>query len=892
MNVAETRVFTGRPIRRKLASAVGATLEALEGRTLLSTVVVNAVSDSATGAGVVTLSDAVAMANASASATTITFDPTVFAALQTIVAPSGGFSSGQAGLDLDNTAAEIILIGPAAGVIIDNANFASNVCTVLPNVTASLSNMTLEGAGANYCGVRVDAQGTVSLTDVALSGNNAGAGGGAIGGGITNDGTATLADCTISGNASERGGGLYNVGAATLTDVTISGNSAYNADGGVQNTGSITLTGCTITGNNAAGSGGGISTSGTMSMTDCTVSDNSANIDPQIPGGGGGGGIYSTGHTTLTDSTVSGNTASGVATPQDLDNDYDGTAAGGGIYNFGAMTVTDSTVSGNVASGVGGISAFARGGGIDNDGTRAAADLTMINSTVSGNTAVDQGSEIAAVGGGVDNSSYGNFAATATLSNVTVSGNSSSGNGGGIANSPNAVSFTLGNSIVAGNTASGDVDADGGFASQGFNLIGEVGASTGWIAQDLTGTTAAPVSAELAPLADYGGLTLTQAPLAGSPAIDAGSNALIPAGVNTDQRGLARIFNGAVDIGADEYAVTTPAASTTTLTSLSPNPAGVDTTIAISGAVASSSGAGAAPTGSVTIYNGSASMGSATVQSNGTFTFSTHSLPPGTNLITASYNGDSAYAASTSSPISETVIASSVVPTFGKLVLPASVIAGVKFVGRLPVTITNHGSALNGSFTINLYADMTGGLDGNQSLLATVKQEVSLKTGKAKSFNFTLRSFPSSLPAGTYYLLAEAVDPTGAAYTTAATQSVQVAAPLISLAASVGSVTPANISAGKSGSILVTVMNDGNEDLTGMLDLTLSPSADGTTPLATALAAHRATTTIKAGQTRTFTLHLKIPHGVLGAGSYFPYLSVSLEGVLKTVIGATAFTIG
>ena len=45
----------------------------------------------------------------------------------------------------------------------------------------------------------------------------------------------------------------------------------------------------------------------------------------------------------------------------------------------------------------------------------------------------------------------------------------------------------------------------------------------------------------------------TMALLPGSPAIDAGSNALIPSGLTTDQRGLPRIMNGTVDIGAFEY---------------------------------------------------------------------------------------------------------------------------------------------------------------------------------------------------------------------------------------------------------------------------------------------------------------------------------------------------
>ena len=54
--------------------------------------------------------------------------------------------------------------------------------------------------------------------------------------------------------------------------------------------------------------------------------------------------------------------------------------------------------------------------------------------------------------------------------------------------------------------------------------------------------------AGLGPLADNGGPTLTHALLAGSPAIDAGDNAVCPA---TDQRGVAR--DAACDAGSFEY---------------------------------------------------------------------------------------------------------------------------------------------------------------------------------------------------------------------------------------------------------------------------------------------------------------------------------------------------
>ncbi|HEX4960304.1 MAG TPA: IPTL-CTERM sorting domain-containing protein, partial [Thermoanaerobaculia bacterium] len=55
----------------------------------------------------------------------------------------------------------------------------------------------------------------------------------------------------------------------------------------------------------------------------------------------------------------------------------------------------------------------------------------------------------------------------------------------------------------------------------------------------------------LGPLAGNGGPTLTQRPLPGSPAIDAGDPA-IPSPPATDQLGFARIFGPAVDLGSVE----------------------------------------------------------------------------------------------------------------------------------------------------------------------------------------------------------------------------------------------------------------------------------------------------------------------------------------------------
>ena len=88
------------------------------------------------------------------------------------------------------------------------------------------------------------------------------------------------------------------------------------------------------------------------------------------------------------------------------------------------------------------------------------------------------------------------------------------------------------------------------FSSLGYNLIGIAGANVDFTQEftatgDMTGNTD-PV---LAPLADYGGPTLTHLPMPGSLAIDAGN---CSSGPLTDQRGIARPQNDNCDIGSVE----------------------------------------------------------------------------------------------------------------------------------------------------------------------------------------------------------------------------------------------------------------------------------------------------------------------------------------------------
>ena len=333
---------------------------------------------------------------------------------------------------------------------------------------------------------------------------------------------AVLANLSIEGgsvsnssvfDSSAFGGGIYNAGALTVSNANVAGNSVYSKFFDVY--------------------GGGIYNSGTLSVTNSTFSGNSATDSMDY--GYGGGAIYNAGALSVSSSTFSANSATGTE------------AYGGAINNAGTLAVAGSTFSDNTANGYIGDS---YGGALYNS-----SSATVNNSTFAGNSAqaLDYG-----YGGAVDNGG------TLTVCDATFSGNSASARGGfGFGGAfLNAATLTLTNSIVAGNSVSGVYgtaysDIDGAVAdTSANNLIGDgtglSGISNADANDNQVGTDSSPIDPLLGPLANNGGPTETMALLPGSPAIDTGSNALIPSGVTTDQRGLARIVNGTVDMGAFE----------------------------------------------------------------------------------------------------------------------------------------------------------------------------------------------------------------------------------------------------------------------------------------------------------------------------------------------------
>jgi hypothetical protein len=228
--------------------------------------------------------------------------------------------------------------------------------------------------------------------------------------------------------------------------------------------------------------------SGTTNLNDMTITGGSS------ASYGGGVLLAGSGTLNLTDSTVSGNTAY-----------YEG--GGLALVSTGSATITNSTIADNSYS-----DPLGDGGGIF-----VGNNALIENSTIADNTGADS-----AGGGGIE-VSYSNptFGGNATLVNSIVAGNTNTAGGSDVVNF-STVNAT--NSLIQ-NLAPGTIN--------GTNVNNIV----------LT-------DPQLGPLQNNGGNTDTMAITTSSPAFAAGDPSLVPSGVTTDQRGLSRVVNGQLDMGA------------------------------------------------------------------------------------------------------------------------------------------------------------------------------------------------------------------------------------------------------------------------------------------------------------------------------------------------------
>jgi CSLREA domain-containing protein len=328
--------------------------------------------------------------------------------------------------------------------------------------------------------------------------------------------TMYISGGTVRENTATSGGGIANYTTMELEDTEVIDNIARDNAGGLGNAGNLSIDNSIIRGNQAQQqSAGGILNAGSMTISASTIAENLAHTN----GGGiqNGGGEIS-GSLTIIDSTIRGNNAGNTGDDSN----------GGGIFS----TVTGSYIS-LQNSAIIANTAGSSGGGIS---TNNPTDL--INVTLSDNIA-------GIAGGGVQINASGVLSGT----NLTISHNTITSEGGGGAALFNNGATYLSNSIVASNMSGSTCGGQNAITSQGHNLASDAACA-------FTDTNDLPSTDPLlGALQDNGGLTLTRALSSGSPAIDAGNNAVCPA---SDQRGVARPTDGdgdgtaACDMGAYE----------------------------------------------------------------------------------------------------------------------------------------------------------------------------------------------------------------------------------------------------------------------------------------------------------------------------------------------------
>jgi subtilisin-like proprotein convertase family protein len=302
---------------------------------------------------------------------------------------------------------------------------------------------------------------------------------------------------------------------------TVGGNSdnSYTVVNGSGTDATAVIDGFTITGGNSNNNdfaslptytGGGMyNSNGSPTVTNCSFSGNSADY---------GGGMFNDNSSPMvTNCSFSFNLAN---------------VDGGGMFNYNnsSPTVTNCSFSGNIA--------LDDGGGIYFLGDEFTGNFRMVNCLFYNNSAGFRGGAI-----GYDDQSGGAF----EIINTTFYNNTAADAGGVLGITywdSGLIPPTFNNCIGWGNSSTfGQTSANQGIAVFNNTLIQETDCPAG--------ATCNTVIFGQDPLFEDTFTNNFQLTFC-SPAINAGSNAAVPAGITTDLDGNARIFGGTVDMGAFE----------------------------------------------------------------------------------------------------------------------------------------------------------------------------------------------------------------------------------------------------------------------------------------------------------------------------------------------------
>ncbi|WP_013325039.1 beta strand repeat-containing protein [Gloeothece verrucosa] len=473
----------------------------------------------------------------------------------------GGFAGTETSFSQRNVSTNVTTLSGDIGTVNNTADNVYHVVTSnSPANTAVLDGFTISGGNANGTVTGQSNGGGIFIPDsnpilrnLIVENNNATN----IGGGLFNSTNSnySLTSSIFRNNTASSGGAIYNGGSSpTLTDVTFTNNTATSGGGAIFNAGNATFNNTTF-GNNTALYGGAIFNSSNSPIF------NTATFTSNIASGLGGAIYNDISNSTLNNVTFAQNRA---------------TNNGGAIYNSRSRsTITQGSFQDNRAS---------NGGAISNENLSDNLSLTNVSFILN---RADGG-----LGGAIYNVNSNNL----QITNNTFSRNAAA-NGGAIyqiQNGPysNPVISTIVNTTFSGNSANSG-SALFTTESYGYNYSTTLRNSIIW---DNGGTaidngTRATITATNN-IAQGGQFGTNVDPLfvdpinhdlrlqSGSPAINAGSNAALPADTrDLDKDGNTteaipldiarnpRVNGTNVDIGAYEFTPNSaPVLNDTTLT--------------------------------------------------------------------------------------------------------------------------------------------------------------------------------------------------------------------------------------------------------------------------------------------------------------------------------------
>lgn len=212
----------------------------------------------------------------------------------------------------------------------------------------------------------------------------------------------------------------------------------------------------------------------------------------------------------------------------------------------------------------------------------------------------------------------------------------------------------------------------------------------------------------------------------------------------------------------------------------------------------------------------------------------TASIPPGTYYLVAQANVGTVPIADpvTNNPVAVSAAitvtaavqgaASQLVASLAATKLPASLLSSTRTPAAAIVSIKNEGSStFHGLTHVALYLSTSSTLDSIATPVTGVARSLQLAPNRSALLRVPLGSIPA-VSNGSYYLLAQVTDPTGATNVAATATTMNVAAPFVALA---GSLAPLGANAITTGATL-EVENAGNVNDVTVLNYTLGFSTD------------------------------------------------------------------